>query len=170
MQKEGPNDDPNGVYARYLGLLHSAPGLFVVELVDTRRIVVTKNVEFLSKSQETLTNDFSQLYSSEARNLPEECQPDADGGIPSTIPTVPPDPSIELWKPWFSPLQNNDVIRHANEFDPIAYANATGEYKQAGGPRPTLGSSIAKPSGCPPFGYFGHRRRRLQLPHSRSRK
>ena len=26
-------------------------------------------------------------------------------------------------------------MRHANEFDPIAYANATGEYKQAGGPR-----------------------------------
>ena len=65
-------DDPNGVYARYLGylgLLHSAPGLFVVELVDTRRIVVTKNVEFLSKSQETLTNDFSQLYFAETQNL-----------------------------------------------------------------------------------------------------
>ena len=125
----------NGVYARYLGLLHAAPGLFVVELVDTRRIVVTKNVEFLSKSQVTLTNDFSQLYSSEAQNLAEECPPDADGGTPSTIPAVQPDPSIEPWKPCFSPLQNNDVIRHANEFDPIAYANATGEYKQAGGPR-----------------------------------
>ena len=97
-------DDANGVYARYLGLLHSAPGLFVVELVDTRRIVVTKNVEFLSKSQETLTNDFLQLYFAETQNLSEECPPDADGGTPSTLPAVQPDPSIEPWKPCFSPL------------------------------------------------------------------
>ena len=34
-------DDSNGVYARFLGLLRAAPGLYVTELVDTLRIVVT---------------------------------------------------------------------------------------------------------------------------------
>ena len=128
-------DDPNGVYARFLGLLRAAPGLYVTELVDTLRIVATKNVELLSKSQGTLTHETSQLYSSEPQNPQEECPPDADGGTVAIIPVVHADPSIGPWEPCFSASQARDIIRHANKFDPIAYANATGEYKHAGGLR-----------------------------------
>ena len=45
------------------------------------------------------------------------------------------DSSVGPWEPWFSASRAKDIIRHTNEFDPVAYANATGEYKQAGGPR-----------------------------------
>ena len=107
----------------------------MTEFVDTHRIVVTKNVEFLNKSQGTLTNDLSQLYSSEPQNLQEECPPDADGGTVATTPVVHADPSVGPWEPCFSASQAKDIIRHANEFDPVAYANATGEYKHAGAPR-----------------------------------
>ena len=48
---------------------------------------------------------------------------------------VQPDPSIEPWEPCFPAPRAKDIIRHANEFDPIAYANATGEYKHDDGPR-----------------------------------
>ena len=119
----------------FLGLLRAAPGLFVTELVDTLRIVVTKNVEFLNKSQSMLTHEISQLYSSEPQNLQKQCPPDADGGNITTTPVVHADSSIEPWEPCFSAPRAKDIIRHANEFDPIAYANATGEYKHAGGPR-----------------------------------
>ena len=129
-------DDPNGVYARFLGLLRAAPGLYVSELVDTLRIVVSKNVEFLSKSQGTLTHEISQLYSSEPQKLQEECPPDADGGTIATTPSVVhADSSVGPWEPCFSASWAKDIIRHANEFDPVAYANATREYKHAGGPR-----------------------------------
>ena len=118
-------------YARFLGLLRAAPGLFVTELVDTLRIVVTKNVEFLNKSQSMLTHEISQLtmYSSEPQNLQEQCPPDADGGNITTTPVVHADSSVGLWEPCFSAPRAKNII-HANEIYPIAYANATGEYKQ----------------------------------------
>ena len=102
-------DDPNGVYARFLGLLHPAPGLYVT-LVDTLRIVVTNNVEFPNKRQRPPTYEISQFYSSEPQNLQEECPLDADGGNVAIIPVVHADPSIGPWELCFFSLRGKRSV------------------------------------------------------------
>jgi hypothetical protein len=112
-------DDDNGEYAVFLGLNSSAPGKLVARIMETRRIVCSKNISVNSKILPQLTTKFPQFLQAKPAVLPEEMPPDADGGEFAVRAAMQSATDLQPWMPGFlTNLEKEAVATALRAVDP----------------------------------------------------